>query len=166
MRKVVVIPDDIRKWYSTDFLTIQDLTGAIETALSGLGNFIASGCQVTNATINNGDTVAIGETIITPGVVMLDGSLCSFAGYTSLSAIWVKKVVTREQGEYLNGGYLDTIEVYTAEIAAETDPDAYRLDTAPRLEDVIGSSGADKYVKTEGDSTVNGVITVTNIIVA
>ena len=131
--------------------------GAFEAAFAGFGDFITSGCQVTDsgASVN-----------VAAGVVMLDGHLCSFAGGSAPSGkLYVKKTVTREQGPYKKGGYLDAVEVYTAVPCAPTDTGAFLLSEAKRITEVLESSAAGKYVPLEGNSTINGVLTVDNLII-
>ena len=157
MKKIIVDPSDVRRWYSTDFLIIQELAGAFETAFAGFGDFIASGCQVT----------ASGSSVnVAAGVVMLGGNLCSFAGGNDASGkLYVKKTVTREQGPYKKGGYLDAAEVYTAVQCAPGEQGAFLLSEARQIADVVGSSAAGKYVPLEGDRSVNGVLTVANLVI-
>lgn len=157
MKKIIVDPSDVRRWYSVDFLHIQELAEAFEAAFAGFGDFIASGCEVTGS----GASVSVAA-----GVVMLGGNLCSFAGGNDASGkLYVKKTVTREQGPYKKGGYLDAVEVYTAVQCASTDPGAFLLSGAKRITGVLESSAGGKYVPLEGDSTVNGVLTVDNLII-
>lgn len=157
MKKIIVDPSDVRRWYSTDFLTIQALASSFEDAFASFGDFIASGCQVSHT----GASVTVAA-----GVVMLGGSLCTFAGGSDPSGkLYVKKTVTREQGPYKKGGYLDAVEVYTAVQCAPGEQGAFLLSEARQIADVVGSSAAGKYVPLEGDSSVNGVLTVTNLVI-
>lgn len=158
MKKMIVDPSDVRKWYSEDFLALQDLAASFEAAFAGLGNFIIKGCAVEKS----GNTVAVA-----PGLVMLNGHICTFAGGSAANgALYVKMAVTREQGPYLNGGYLDTAEDYTAPVCGASDEGAFRLDTAKPLTAMLEMVGSGKYVPLQGDSVVNGTITVNNIIIA
>ncbi len=153
MKKIIADTADVRKWYSTDFLAMQDVATACESALGSLGDFIVSGCVVSS-------------TGVTGGVVMLGGKMCSFAGAGTTEVVYVKKVVARGKEVYKNGAQLDAWESYTAVITTADDALAVRLDTLPLLSQMIETTGANKYVPKTGNSTIAGVLTVQNIIIS
>jgi hypothetical protein len=116
----------VRLYKGEDFLALQELTLRLTEQFYGqFGNLILSGCG------QEGDSLL-------SGIVLLDGKACVFAGATGVaSPFHVKKVVVTENVPYKTGEGIG-FESFVAEPCAEGDEGAFRLDTAQRLEEIMG----------------------------
>ena len=124
MKEIVHGPGG-RLYKGEDFLAMQQLTlDLTEKIYAQRGNLILYGCEITG---NN----------ISPGVVMLGGKACLFAGATNATMpFYVKKVKVTENVPYKTGdgaGY----DIYTAVQCAGIDVGAFDLHSADRYVIVI-----------------------------
>lgn len=112
--------------YGDDLLAIQDyFLNVFQGFFGQWGNFVLSGCTV------NG-------TEISPGIIMLDGKLCTFSGSTGISTpYYVAKSNTIIQRVYDDGIQRPVYEIYEAIPVIGSAQGAWRLDNAGRFQNAI-----------------------------
>ncbi|MDR1199074.1 MAG: hypothetical protein LBK94_08720 [Prevotellaceae bacterium] len=133
MKQITQTPGG-RRYTGNDFLAMQDLTLKLtEGFYSQFGNFIPYGCEVTGGNI-------------APGIVMLDGKACLFAGAQGITApYYVKQVVVNENVPYKIGEGLG-YQTYMAQVCADDEAGAFRLDNAKDFKKVMTLNSEFTYI--------------------
>ena len=119
-----------RRIKGDDLKAIQEIALLSEKLLAQYGSFVISGCEV------NGSN-------ITSGIVMLDGKACTFNGVSGATfPYYIKKSVASELVPYESQEKGAGYEIYSVVEAMASDSGAFRLDNAPRFNNVFKPKNA------------------------
>lgn len=132
----------VRKWFGDDFINMQDeLYNAIETGILGGETGIVQGIYRTQSG---------SDYTFSPGIVMINGKLHTFAGHTSTNnTIYIVPSITHDTRDYMVGGSNNITNNYNTEVVY----------TTPSSGDYVKCDNSSKnrffYLKTDSTGAFN-----------